>query len=173
MSWSSRGRPRHDHAQWSLSETEREISSGITRRWNLSVYTNELLYKTETGLGTSKTNLRLQKKKKKKKKDELRLALCHTRWCVPNRSSERTHRVAQRTLLNTLFRARIDIHLHISESSSWTPKNLHHKSVLFQYIIKKAHTKDCANCCTAALISHASRATLKIPQGGLQQDMNW
>ena len=31
----------------------------------------------------------------------------------------------------------------------------------------------CLNYCTIALISHASKMMLKIPQARLQQDVNW
>ena len=168
MSWNSRGRPRHDRVQWSQSETEREVSSGITRRWNLSVYTNELLYKTETGLGTSKTNLRSQKKEEGWAKTGIAPdTLIRTQQVIRKDTLSCTENP-----LNTLFRARVDNHLQISESSSWTPKNLRHKPVLFQYIIRKASTKECAKCCTIALISHASKVMLKILQVRLQQYVN-
>ena len=37
---------------------------------------------------------------------------------------------------------------------------------------KKGNAKECSNCCTIALISHASKVMLKILQARLQQDMN-
>ena len=40
-------------------------------------------------------------------------------------------------------------------------------------IPKKGNTKECPNYCTIALISHASKAMLKILQARLQQYVNW
>ena len=37
---------------------------------------------------------------------------------------------------------------------------------------KESNAKKCSNCCTIALISHASKAILKIFQARLQQYMN-
>ena len=40
-------------------------------------------------------------------------------------------------------------------------------------IPKKGNAKECSNYCTIALISHASKVTLKILQARLQQYVNW
>ena len=45
------------------------------------------------------------------------------------------------------------------------------RSVFFP-IPKKGNAKECSNCCTTALISHASKVTLKILQARLQQYVN-
>ena len=45
------------------------------------------------------------------------------------------------------------------------------RSVLIP-IPKKGNAKECSNYCTVALISHASKVTLKILQARLQQYMN-
>ena len=37
---------------------------------------------------------------------------------------------------------------------------------------KKGNVKECSNCCTTVLISHASKVMLKILQARLQQYMN-
>ena len=37
---------------------------------------------------------------------------------------------------------------------------------------KKGNGKECSNCCTVALISHASKVVLKILQARLQQYVN-
>ena len=37
---------------------------------------------------------------------------------------------------------------------------------------KKGNAKECSNCCTVALISHASKVMLKILQARLQQYVN-
>ena len=50
-------------------------------------------------------------------------------------------------------------------SQDWT------RSV-FIPIPKKGNAKECSNYCTIALISHTSKAMLKIPQARLQQYMN-
>ena len=42
----------------------------------------------------------------------------------------------------------------------------------FIAITKKGNTKECANYCTIALISHASKGMLKILQARLQQYVN-
>ena len=39
-------------------------------------------------------------------------------------------------------------------------------------IPKKGNAEECSNCCTIALISHASKVMLKIPQARLQHYMN-
>ena len=39
-------------------------------------------------------------------------------------------------------------------------------------ISKKGNAKECSNCCRTALISHASKVMLKIPQARLQQLVN-
>ena len=46
------------------------------------------------------------------------------------------------------------------------------KRSVFIPILKKGNTKECSNYCTIALISHASKARLKILQARLQQYMN-
>ena len=43
------------------------------------------------------------------------------------------------------------------------------EKVIFISIPKKGNTKECSNCCTIALISHASKVMLKILQARLQQ----
>ena len=43
---------------------------------------------------------------------------------------------------------------------------------VFIPISKKGNAKECSNYCTIALISHASKVMLKIPQAKLQQYMN-
>ena len=45
------------------------------------------------------------------------------------------------------------------------------KSVFFP-IPKKSNTKECSDCCTIVLISHASNVMLKILQSSLHQYMN-
>ena len=40
-------------------------------------------------------------------------------------------------------------------------------------IPKKGNAKECSNCCTVALISHASKVILKILQARFQQYVNW
>ena len=46
------------------------------------------------------------------------------------------------------------------------------KRAVFIAISKKNNVKECSNCCTTALISHASKVMLKILQARLQQYMN-
>ena len=46
------------------------------------------------------------------------------------------------------------------------------EKVSFIPIPKKGNAKECSNCCTIALISHASKVILKILQARLQQYMN-
>ena len=46
------------------------------------------------------------------------------------------------------------------------------KRSVFIPIPKKGNAKECSNCCTIALISHASKVILKILQARLQQYMN-
>ena len=43
---------------------------------------------------------------------------------------------------------------------------------VFIPIPKKSNAKECSNCCTIALISHASKEILKILQARLQQYVN-
>ena len=43
------------------------------------------------------------------------------------------------------------------------------KRSVFIPILKKGNAKECSNYCTIALISHASKVMLKIPQARLQQ----
>ena len=47
------------------------------------------------------------------------------------------------------------------------------EKVIFISIPKKGNTKECSNCCTIALISHASKVMLKILQARLQQYVNY
>ena len=47
------------------------------------------------------------------------------------------------------------------------------KRSVFIPVPKKGNAKECSNYCTIALISHATRVMLKIPQTWLQQYMNW
>ena len=47
------------------------------------------------------------------------------------------------------------------------------EKVSFHSNAKKGNAKECSNCCTIALISHASKVLLKILQARLQQFMNW
>ena len=46
------------------------------------------------------------------------------------------------------------------------------EKISFIPIPKKGNPKECSNCCTIALISHASTVMLKILQARLQQYMN-
>ena len=46
------------------------------------------------------------------------------------------------------------------------------KRLVFIPIPKKGNAKECSNCCTIALISHANKVMLKILQARLQQYMN-
>ena len=46
------------------------------------------------------------------------------------------------------------------------------KRSIFIPIPKKGNAKECSNYCTTALISHASKETLKILQASLQQYVN-
>ena len=55
--------------------------------------------------------------------------------------------------------------------NSAVPTGLEKRSV-FIPITKKDNAKECSNYRTTVLISHASKATLKIPQARLQQYMN-
>ena len=43
---------------------------------------------------------------------------------------------------------------------------------VFISVPKKGNAKECSNCCTIALISHASKVMLKILQNSLQQHVN-
>ena len=59
------------------------------------------------------------------------------------------------------------------------PANLENSAVatglkrsVFIQILKKNNAKECSNYCTIALISHASKAMLKILQARLQQYVN-
>ena len=47
------------------------------------------------------------------------------------------------------------------------------KRSVFIPISKKGNAKECSNYCTIALISHSSKAMLKILQARLQQYVNW
>ena len=46
------------------------------------------------------------------------------------------------------------------------------KGSVFIPVPNKGNAKECSNCCTIALISHASKIMLKILQAGLQQYVN-
>ena len=46
------------------------------------------------------------------------------------------------------------------------------KRLVFIPVPKKGNTKECSNYCTIALISHASKGMLKIPQPRFQQYVN-
>ena len=46
------------------------------------------------------------------------------------------------------------------------------KRSFFIPIPKKGNAKECSNCCTTALISHANKVMLKILQARLQQYVN-
>ena len=46
------------------------------------------------------------------------------------------------------------------------------KRSVFIPILKKGNAKECSDCCTIALISHASKVMLKILQRRLQEYMN-
>ena len=46
-------------------------------------------------------------------------------------------------------------------------------SLVFIPIPRKDNAKECSDYCTVALISHTSKAMLKILQGRLQQYMNY
>ena len=48
----------------------------------------------------------------------------------------------------------------------------HRTGKVFIPIPKKGSAKECSNCCTIALISHAGKVMLKILQDRLQQYMN-
>ena len=47
------------------------------------------------------------------------------------------------------------------------------KRSVFIPVPKKGDAKECANCCTTLLISHASKVILKILQARLEQYVNW
>ena len=46
------------------------------------------------------------------------------------------------------------------------------EKVSFHSNLKEDNTEECSNCCTIALISHASKVMLKILQARLQQYVN-
>ena len=58
---------------------------------------------------------------------------------------------------------------HIWKTQQW-PQDW--KRSVFIPIPKKGNAKDCSNCCTRVLISHTSKAMLKILQARLQQYVN-
>ena len=58
---------------------------------------------------------------------------------------------------------------HIWKTQHWSED---WKRSVFIPIPKKGYAKECSNYCTTALISHASKVTLKILQARLQQYMN-
>ena len=58
---------------------------------------------------------------------------------------------------------------HILKTQQW-PQDW--KRSVFIPIPKKGNAKECSNYCTIALISHASKVMLKIPQARLQQYVN-
>ena len=47
------------------------------------------------------------------------------------------------------------------------------EKVSFLPIRMKGNAKECSNCCTIALISHASKLMPQILQARVQQYMNW
>ena len=53
----------------------------------------------------------------------------------------------------------------IQETQQWTQD---WKRSVFIPIPKKGNAKECSNCCTIALISHASKVMLKILQARVQ-----
>ena len=55
------------------------------------------------------------------------------------------------------------------ENSTWVRGV---KKVSFHCKSKERQCKECSNCCTIALISHASKVMLKILQASLQQYVN-
>ena len=57
----------------------------------------------------------------------------------------------------------------IWKTQQWPPD---WKMSVFIPIPKKGNAKECSNYCTIALISHASKTMLKIPQTWLQQYVN-
>ena len=59
---------------------------------------------------------------------------------------------------------------HIWKTQQW-PQDW--KRSVFSPIPKKGNAKECSNYCTIALISHASKAMLKILQARLQQYVNF
>ena len=61
------------------------------------------------------------------------------------------------------------IYQHIWKTQQWPQE---WKRSVFIPISKKGNAKECSNCCTIALISQASKVTLKILQGRLQQCVN-
>ena len=64
--------------------------------------------------------------------------------------------------------------LHSIHQKIWKTQQcpLDWKMSIFIPIPKKGNAKECLNYCTIALISHASKFTLKIPQARLQQYVN-
>ena len=115
---------------WAVKPARGRERNTIRRhlQWDLSIYTLGSLHKREADLETSKTTYdHTQKKKEEEEEDRLRLASSHTQQSIRKDTPRGTE-----SLPNTLFRARLDMHLCISESSSWTPKTLCHKSMLFQ-----------------------------------------
>ena len=58
----------------------------------------------------------------------------------------------------------------IWKTQQW-PQDL--KRLIFIPITKKGNAKECSNCHTIALISHASKVILKTFQARLQQYMTW
>ena len=61
------------------------------------------------------------------------------------------------------------IHQQIWETQQWPPD---WKRSVFIPIPKKGYAKECSNHCTIALLSHASKAMLKILQARLQHYVN-
>ena len=54
---SNKDGPRDYHTKLGRSEKERQIPYGTTYVWNLSCYTNELTYETETDSQAARTDL--------------------------------------------------------------------------------------------------------------------
>lgn len=74
----------------------------------------------------------INNKKKLGRRGKVRLLHYHIHTHIYPIDNHKEHTELHRERsLNTLFRARIDIHLDTSESSSWTPKTAQWKSALF------------------------------------------
>ena len=59
--------------------------------------------------------------------------------------------------------------LQICKTQQWPQDS---KRLVFIPTSKKGNAKECSNCCTISLNSHASKVMLKIFQAGLQQYVN-
>ena len=86
------------------------------------------------------------------------------------------------SLVHGIFQAWILgwVAISFSRGSSWprdrTQVSCIDRKILYQLsykgIPKKGNAKECSNCCTIVLISHASKVMLKILQAKLQQYVN-